>query len=167
MSKLKPGAGRKAKFTSYAMKGNFSKNAKRKLAKHLKAHPNDQQAVTALAGVASRKIRTKPVAKLGWVKESLRAAMAFVPYLNSKGQVIVIKSVEHFSQVANTYSQPIPVTRSAAKAYARIKKKKKVAPFRKVATFVHKGGEVALEYVHDSKLNNFTGKCKKKKAVDD
>lgn len=167
MSKLKGGPNRKARYSAYASKGNFTKNAKRKLARHLRKHPEDQQAVVALAGVNSRKIRTKPTAKLGWVKESLRSAMAFVPYLNSKGQVIVIKSVEHFNQVSTTYAQSIPVTRQSAKQYAQLKRFEKVSPFHKAASFVHKNDKVVIEFTHDSKLSNFTGKCKKKKDLND
>lgn len=167
MAKLKVSATKKARNASYGMKGNFVKNAKRKLQRHLKKHPGDEQATVALANVASRKIRKKPVAKLGWVKESLRNAMSFVPYLNGKGQVIVIKSVEHFAQVVSTHSQSIPVTRQAAKSYAQIKRLEKVAPFHKVPTFVHKNGQVVVEFIHDNKLPNFNGKGQQKKAVDD
>ena len=71
MSKLKPSATKKARNSAYAMKGSAAKNALRKITKHIKNHPNDQQAVDAKAKGLNT-TRKKPNARLGWVQENVK-----------------------------------------------------------------------------------------------
>lgn len=78
MSKLKPSAAKKAKNTVYKAKDSAAKNAKRKLERHLKKHPNDAQGASALkAGVNS--IRKPSGIRLGWVQEDVKAFLGNTP----------------------------------------------------------------------------------------
>ena len=72
MSKLKPSKAKTARHDLYKAKGKALSNKKLKVLRHLKSHPNDSQAETALKSGLSA-IRTKPTARLGWVKEELKA----------------------------------------------------------------------------------------------
>ena len=93
MAKLKPSATKKTRNASYALKGNAEKNAKLKLARHLKKHPNDKQAQAAV-GKTVRKRKT-PIARLGWVKDSVKDTMAPTPV--TRGAARVIAQVLAFS----------------------------------------------------------------------
>lgn len=73
MSKLKPGVGKKAKHTVYKALNKATVNKQKRIARHLKKHPNDAQATGAAKNIGPT--RKKPTARLGWVKESLKAVM--------------------------------------------------------------------------------------------
>lgn len=78
MSKLKPSAGKKAKHTAYNAKGSALKNTKRKLERHLKKHPNDEQAAAVLkSGVNA--IRKPSGTRLGWVQEEVKSFLNHTP----------------------------------------------------------------------------------------
>ena len=78
MSKLKPSAGKKSKYTAYTAKGSAAKNAKLKLQRHLKKHPNDDQAAAALkAGVNST--RKTSGSRLGWVQDDVKSFLGHTP----------------------------------------------------------------------------------------
>lgn len=71
MAKNKSSAGKKAQATAYKMQDRAAKNKMRKLAKHLKKHPNDIQGKEAhTKGVGYN--RKNPIAKNGWVSEEVR-----------------------------------------------------------------------------------------------
>jgi hypothetical protein len=59
MGKLHKSASKKAASLAYKAEGRCAVNRKRKLERHLKAHPNDEQGEDALAGVKGH-VRTKP-----------------------------------------------------------------------------------------------------------
>ena len=78
MSKLKPSAGKKSKYTAYTAKGSAIKNAKRKLERHLKKHPNDAQGAAALkAGVNAT--RKPSGVRLGWLQEDVKTFLGHTP----------------------------------------------------------------------------------------
>lgn len=86
MAKLKPSATKKSRNASYALKGHAEKNAKLKLARHLKKHPNDAQAAAAL-GKTGRKRKT-PTTRLGWVTDSIKDTMAPTPVTRNAARVM-------------------------------------------------------------------------------
>lgn len=72
MAKKGSNPGAKAQYAAYKAKGSATKNKARKLAKHLKKHPNDAQAQEVVrTGVVGHK-RKNPTAKNGWVTEGVR-----------------------------------------------------------------------------------------------
>lgn len=87
MSKLKPSVAKKARNSAYGLKGSASKNALRKITKHIKNHPNDQQAIDAKAKGLST-TRAKPKTRLGWVSESLKSTMSPTPPTRAEAQIV-------------------------------------------------------------------------------
>ena len=78
MSKLKPTAAKKSRYTAYTAKGSAAKNAKLKLERHLKKHPNDEQGAAALkAGVNST--RKPSGVRLGWLQEEVKTFLGHTP----------------------------------------------------------------------------------------
>jgi hypothetical protein len=68
---MAPQKGKSSKqLTPYQAKDSFAKNKARKILKHIKKHPNDSVAATALPLASSAPFRKKPKAKLGWVSAS-------------------------------------------------------------------------------------------------
>ena len=72
MAKKGSTAGKKNRYAAYKAKDSVTKNAARKLARHQKKHPNDEQAKSATAG----RTRKTPTARCGWVSDGLKAALA-------------------------------------------------------------------------------------------
>lgn len=164
MSKLKPGAGKKAKYGRYSQLSKVVVNARKKLQRHLKKYPNDEQAQAALGSVSSRTTRKAPGSKNGWVKDSLRNAMTYVPYLNGKGQVVPLRVAETLPQFLASHGQSIAQTKDNLKSFAQVVKLAKKAPFRMVPVLqVIKDNDTRIVMRHDSKLSNFNGKVKLKK----
>lgn len=85
-NKTKVSAAKKARHSTYAMKGSAAKNALRKVTKHIKNHPNDKQAILAKeSGINSTR---KPSGKrLGWVSEELKSTMSPTPPTRHNAQV--------------------------------------------------------------------------------
>ena len=78
MSKLKPSTAKKARNSAYSAKGSAIKNAKRKLERHLKKHPNDEQGAAALkAGVNTT--RKPSGVRLGWLQEDVKTFLGHTP----------------------------------------------------------------------------------------
>ena len=71
MAKKGSTAGKKNRYAAYKAKDSVTKNAARKLARHQKKHPNDEQAKSATAGRA----RKTPNARCGWVTDGVRDAL--------------------------------------------------------------------------------------------
>ena len=71
MAKKGSTAGQKLRYSAYKAKDNVTKNAKRKLERHLKKHPNDAQAAAA----TPRRTRKTPTARFGWVKDGVKDAL--------------------------------------------------------------------------------------------
>lgn len=74
MAKKGSSAGQKSRYAAYKAKDSVTKNAARALARHLKKHPNDEQALGAQAKGVGRTRKT-PTARCGWVTDGVRAAM--------------------------------------------------------------------------------------------
>lgn len=74
MAKKGSTAGQKNRYAAYKAKDNVTKNAALKLARHLKKHPNDEQAQGAQARGVGRTRKT-PTARCGWVSDSVRDAL--------------------------------------------------------------------------------------------
>lgn len=161
MAKKSGSAADKARATAYKALDKRTLNAKIRLARHLKKHPEDEQAQAALAGAGSRKFRTKPNSKGGWVTEKLRNAMLYVPYLTAKGMPIGLRFPEQLGSFLNSHGQSVPLTRTNTKAYAQLVRYQGKAPFHLTPVTVVKktkdGEEVSLELKHISKLSNFKG----------
>ena len=161
MGKKSGSAGSKLRFGAYKALDKRTANAKRRLARHLKKHPGDEQAEVALKGVATRKFRTKPNNKGGWVTEKLRSAMVYVPYLTAKGMPIALKFPEQLPTLLNSHSQSVPLIRSNVKGYAQMLRYTGKSPFHPIPVLVSKkvkGQEVTEILVqHTSKLSNFKG----------
>lgn len=66
-NKTKPSKTKQDRYTAYKLKGNFLKNYKKKLERHLKKFPNDEVAQHALKS-GTPTPRSAPKNKLGWVK---------------------------------------------------------------------------------------------------
>ena len=164
MGKKSGSAGDKAKFTAYKATGRVTINAKRRLERHLKKHPEDAQAQAALKGVASRKFRTKPNSKGGWVTESLRASMVYVPYLTAKGSPIALKAPEQVEAMLRLHGQNVALTRTNTKGYAQLLKFTKVSDFHQIPVLEVKkvkGQEVTdIVWKHTSKYSNYQGPAK-------
>lgn len=142
-------------YAIYSQQDRRTKNAALKLARHLKKHPKDAQAIEASANVSSQTFRKKPVSKGGWVKEGLRASMVYVPLFNNKGHAIDY-NLNNQEKVSRDLAQPIPLTKSNVKAYARILAFTRKNPFQKVATFTTDAeGQIAIAMMHTSKQSNF------------
>jgi hypothetical protein len=75
MAKKGSTAGQKGRYAAYKAKDNVTKNAKRKLERHLKKHPNDTQGKNALEKGVGRTRKT-PNTRLGWVSEGVKDALA-------------------------------------------------------------------------------------------
>ena len=71
MAKKGSTAGQKMRYAAYKAKDNVTKNAKRKLERHLKKHPDDAQAQVAVP----RRTRKTPTARCGWVKDNVKNAL--------------------------------------------------------------------------------------------
>lgn len=157
--------GKELRHARYQSTGALNTNAKRKLERHLKKHPGDEQAQKALGLTGSKNVRKKPNEKGGWIKETLRKSLQFVPYLNSKGQVIPVRSVEQMEELLkSSLVQTGAITRSQAKLQAWINRFETKVPFRTVPVYVTKTvegrKEDVLEWKHTQKLSNFKGKVK-------
>ena len=99
-NKTKSSPGRKTKYTTYGLKGNCEKNAKRKLEKHIKAHPNDLQSIQALKNGVGRTRKT-PTEALGWVKEDVKHALgSTVPSRTLARQMAQV--LAHIRKIART-----------------------------------------------------------------
>lgn len=72
MAKKGSNAGQKGRYAAYKAKDNVTKNAKRKLERHLKKHPNDAQAQAASPG----RTRKTPNVRCGWVTDGVKDALA-------------------------------------------------------------------------------------------
>ena len=82
MSKKKTSTGKKGRYTSYKVSNRLVTNATKKLERHLRKHPNDVQNTTALRSVTSKKHRSTPNKKLGWVTPAVaELATASSPHL--------------------------------------------------------------------------------------
>lgn len=112
MSKLKPGAGKKAKHTSYSMLNKATINKQKRVAKHLRKHPNDVQSQGATK--ATGHTRKKPTARLGWVKESLKATMSPTPPARHVAREYA-QAVKFSTKVAHT-----PITKEDRKVFKNI-----------------------------------------------
>ena len=80
-------------------------NAKRRVERHLKKHPNDAQASTALSnGISDRK---KPNTRMGWVQESLKSTMHPKPVSRHVGREYaqMLKLTKKVAQTALTKEQ--------------------------------------------------------------
>lgn len=161
MGKKSASAGSKLRAAAYKAKDSRTINAKRRLERHLKKHPEDAQAQAALKGVATRKFRVKPVNKNGWVKETLRASMIYVPYLTGKGQAIALRAPEQLDLMLRTHSQPVALTKTNAKAYAQMLRFTAKSPYHATPVVVTKkvDGQVETEIVlkHTAVTSNFKG----------
>ncbi len=134
-------------YAAYASKGNFAKNALRKVQRHLKKHPNDTQAQKALKSVPGSPTRKKPLNKGGWVSEDVRSFMSHLPFLTPmQGRV---------------YNQQVVATKTNVTSYAQIRKFLKASPFMKTLVLIEQLNEETKEEVllpmwkHTSKLSNF------------
>lgn len=126
-------------YATYNAKGSFKANALRKIAKHLKKHPNDSQASTALKNVPASPTRKSPNNKNGWVTESVRGFMSHLPFLTPLQ--------------GKTYATHVAATKSNLKAYALIRKFVKNNPFHTTLVVDKKTNEYSWKHV--SKLSNF------------
>lgn len=126
-------------YATYSAKGSFKANALRKIAKHLKKHPNDSQAATALKNVPAAPTRNSPNNKNGWVTESVRGFMSHLPFLTPLQ--------------GKTYATHVAATKSNLKAYALIRKFVKNNPFHPTLVLNKKTND--YEWKHVSKLSNF------------
>lgn len=164
MGKKSSSAGDKLRFGSYKTGNRAVLNAKRRLERHLKKHPEDAQAQSALKGVATRTLRSKPNNKGGWVTETLRATMVYVPYLTAKGTPIVLKAPEQAEAMLRLYGQGVPLTKTNTKAYAQMLKFTKVSAFHPVPVVEVKkvkGQDVATTvWKHTAKESNYQGPAK-------
>lgn len=107
-------------YGTYQSKGSYTTNKKRKIEKHLKSHPNDNQSLQALKNVGPYS-RKKPTSKLGWINESVRNASTYVPAVSSKGHTIGIRSPEHLAELKKTsMCQSVPLTREYATKLAQV-----------------------------------------------
>lgn len=137
----------KKQYGTYKSLSKFTINKKRKLERHLKKHPQDAQAVEAKSGITYS--RKKPINKLGWLSESVkRFVMITIPYLNGKGDPIVVRHPEQLEKLYHTFGQAIAVTKSNAIAYAQTAKFMSKAPYQKQLVNVGKKGEVVWEWKH-------------------
>lgn len=100
MAKLKPGAGKKAKYSLYSSKGSCAKNAKRKLEAHIKKYPNDLQAQQALKNGVGRTRKT-PNEQLGWVKEDIKNAFGATPPTRTAARQMA-QVLAHSRKIART-----------------------------------------------------------------
>lgn len=164
MGKKSGSAGDKAKFSAYKTTNRVVVNAKRKIERHLKKHPEDAQAQAALKNVATKKLRTKPNNKGGWVTESLRSTMVYIPYLTGKGSPITLKAPEQVEAMLRLYGQGVALTKTNTKGYAQMLKFTKVSSFHQVPVVEVKkvkGQEVATTvWKHTSKDSNYQGPAK-------
>lgn len=137
--------GDKLKYDLYQSKGSFLINKKRKLAKHMRLHPNDLQSKEAKL-VFTRKA---PNNKLGWLTESIKKdVMVTVPYLSSKGNPINLKFPEQLETLTRTFGQAIPITRSSAMGFAQVAKFLRKAPYRLTLVPVKTKDNVDFQWKH-------------------
>lgn len=128
MANKKTSAGKNAQYTAYKAKDSAAKNKMRKLAKHLKKHPNDAQGFEAQSRGVGYK-RKNPVAKNGWVSEEVRNfvknyTIAFRDYTLSYKDLTTMGK-ENSMKVA----QAIKLSKLAAKAPRVFTKKGAVHQF--------------------------------------
>lgn len=162
MGKKSASTGSKARSAAYKALNKCMVNAKAKVSRHLKKHPNDEQAQAALSVVGSKNFRTKPKNKNGWATEALRSSLVYVPYLTAKGSPIFIKVSDQINTMIHSHGQSIPNTKSNLRAMAQLLRFTSKSAFHPIpVTEVHKvrgGSEVAVVVMkHDSKLSNFKG----------
>jgi len=108
-NKLKPSKEKQARYTTYKLGGNLLANYKRKIARHLKKHPNDEVAKQALkSGVPTP--RKAPTKKLGWVlsgsASNLRKEQAHASAKVSKLTCKVLKTSSQKIQYKNIELSP-------------------------------------------------------------
>lgn len=164
MGKKSGSAGDKAQFGAYKTTNRAVVNAKRRIERHLKKHPEDAQAQAALKGVATKTLRSKPNTKGGWVTESLRSSMVYIPYLTAKGSPIALKAPEQVEAMLRLHGQGAPLTRINTKGYAQLLKFTKVSDFHQIPVLEVKkvkGQEVTdIVWKHTSKYSNYQGPAK-------
>jgi len=76
LNKLKPSKALQTRYDAYKLSNRRAANKARKIAKHVKKHPNDAMAAQAINAAKGAKFRSKPNKKLGWVTETVKARYA-------------------------------------------------------------------------------------------
>lgn len=114
---------------------NFGKNRIAKVARHLKKHPNDTQAVAAVASFTTSDLptRQKSQEKLGWLKKDLNL-----------GNIIRAQFIGS-------------VTKDQAVKWSRYLSLSKKVLFWPVATLVLNDNKPSIVFKHKNKLSNFKG----------
>lgn len=141
----------KAQYGAYQAKSSYSVNKKRKLARHLKNHPNDTQAASALKDVRLY-VRKKSNNKLGWVSETIKASLAFIPQYTPKGHMIGVRKPEDEAELLKRFGQSVPMTKSFVQGFARILSDSHTIMFQQ--TYVYDDEkQLTLKHVH--KVSNF------------
>lgn len=107
------------RYALYAKLDNVTKNAERKLARHLKKHPNDTQAAKAVGNVG--RTRKNPTARLGWVNGQEFLKNTFKVFVGGKSES------EHSSPVRRHLTQSLAQIVSLSKRLDRIPLPKKKA----------------------------------------
>lgn len=129
------------KANTYQSSNRFALNRERKIARHLRKHPNDAQAQVALETKVSEPTRKAPKEKLGWLTSN-----------KSLGESIKSKFIGS-------------ITKDEAKRWATFTKLSKKVMFWKtpVVTF-NAEGESHLAMKHVNKSSNFKGRITAKIA---
>lgn len=135
-------------YAAYASKGSYSKNKEAKIKRHLKKYPEDKQALLSLKNIKAYS-RKKPVNKLGWVTETIKASLQYIPLLTNKGQILNIRKPEQVQELMSKYGQTSTVTKETAGLMARIISFGKVVMFHK--TLVVEDGKYVWKHVKTSK----------------
>lgn len=127
------------KVNSYQANNRFEINRLRKIQKHLKKHPQDQQATATLSIKSANPTRKASKEKLGWLTTN-----------KNLGESIKSKFIG-------------TVTKQEASNWAKfIKLSKKVLFWKTPVVTYDKLGAPILTMKHTSKLSNFKGKIKAK-----
>lgn len=141
----------KPSYAKYATLGSYSKNKLAKLKKHLKKHPEDSQAKDATKNIKPYS-RKKSENKLGWVKDTLRASLIYIPQFTTKGNMIVVrKDANNVDSLMSKFGQQAPITKELAMNLASYLRRSKTIMFNKTLVVEDKN----LVWKHTSKKSNF------------
>lgn len=107
-NKTKPGKGTVGRYAIYQANNRTAINKKNRLAKHLKNHPNDEQAQQATSRGVGRTRKT-PNERLGWLTESLKSAFGTtIPSRHVARDVAqVVAFVAKVSRISRTKDEQI------------------------------------------------------------
>lgn len=140
-------------YAKYVATGAYAKNKAAKLQRHLKKHPEDSQAKDAIKNIKSYS-RKKPENKLGWVKDTLKASLSFIPQYTTKGNLIIVrKDATNVDSLFSKFGQSATITKDYITSLAQYVKRSNTIMFQPTLVVENE----KLVWKHVAEKSNFKG----------